>query len=195
MEKIGRLLENALQQYANKKYDKALKILNELLSEQPKFDRGWFLKGVIFEETGKPEEAVECFEKARNLSAMWFRLGLHMEDSDPQKAIACYDRAVKLDERLNMAWLNKGMLHEKLGMSAEAEGCYRKISPWRELFSRVFVPTGFFLFLSGGSFMMFDRGEKTLAILVLAMAFFCLFWLKRDAGTAILMLSKKLKAK
>jgi len=195
MENIGRLLEDALEHYANKKYDNALKLLNELLSAQPKFDRGWFLKGVILEEIGKPEEAGECFEKARNLSAMWFRLGLHMEDSDPQRAIACYDRAVENDQRFNMAWLNKGMLHEKLGMSAEAEGCYRKISPWRELFSRVIVPTGFFIFLSGGSFMMFDRGEMTLAILVMAMAFFCLFWLKRDAGTAILMLRKKLKVK
>jgi len=42
---------------------------------------------------------------------------------------------------------------------------------------------------------MFQRGERGLAIVVIAAAFFCVFWLKRDAGTAVRMVVKKSQAR
>jgi hypothetical protein len=41
---------------------------------------------------------------------------------------------------------------------------------------------------------MIQRGEKGLAVVVIAGSVFCVFWLKRDAGKAVQMAVKKYKA-
>ena len=61
MQSIGQLLEEALLHFEKKEYVKAGKLVDELLASNPEFHRGWFLKGVILEETGRPAEAEKCY--------------------------------------------------------------------------------------------------------------------------------------
>lgn len=170
---------------------KAGKLVDELLASNPEFHRGWFLKGVILEETGRSAEAEKCYQKAGNIFNMWFRLALQLEESDPEKALSYYDRVLQGDQRHNMVWLNKGLLYEKMGRTGEAGKCFRSLVPAREILSRIIVPVGFMAFLIGGAIAMFQRGNRTMSLLVAAAAVFCLLWLKRDAGTAVKMLLKK----
>jgi tetratricopeptide (TPR) repeat protein len=191
MESVGRLLEETLTSYEQRDYDRAEKIVDMLLSGNPQFHRGWFLKGVILEETGRNDDAQRCYAKAGSLFNMWFRLALQLQESDPQRALVYYDRVLEMDHTSGMALLNKGMLHEKLGDLEKAQKCFKKLSPKREIFSRIVSPAGFLLFLLIGGIMMFSRGERILSLFALASAGICFFWLKRDAGTAITMFRKK----
>jgi hypothetical protein len=83
------------------------------------------------------------------------------------------------------------MVSEKLGNIEEARRCFRNLSPLREFFSRIVIPSGFMIFLIIGTVMMIKSGETALSLIVLASAVFCMFWLKRDAGQAVQMLIKK----
>ena len=191
MESIGQLLEDALASYEKKEYGRAEKLVDMLLEGNPQFHRGWFLKGVILEETGKADVAQRCYAKAGSLFNMWFRLALQLQESDPERALVYYDRVLEMDPNFSMVLLNKGLLHEKLGDQGKAKECFEKMSPKREILSRVVSPAGFLLFLLIGGIMMISRGERTLSLFAFASALICLFWLKRDAGTAITMFRKK----
>ncbi len=194
MKEIGALLEKILAHYEKKEYSAAEKLVDELLSGNPDFPKGCFLKAIILEETGRAEEAKNFFPKSGNLFTMMFRLALQLEAADPLRALAYYDRLVQMDPRNNMMWLNRGLLYEKLGKNDEAQASFANISPGKEILSRIVIPLGFMIFLIGGAVMMIKRGNRALASLVIASAVFCLFWLKRDAGTALQMRAKKKQA-
>ena len=191
MESIGQVLEDALASYEKKEYGRAEKLVDMLLEGNPQFHRGWFLKGVILEETGKEDVAQRCYAKAGSLFNMWFRLALQIQESDPRRALVYYSRVLDMDHTYSVALLNKGLLHEKLGDREAARECFRRLSPGKDIFSRIVIPSGFLMFLliSGG--IMISRGEKILSFFVIVSAVICLFWLKRDAGVAITMLKKK----
>jgi tetratricopeptide (TPR) repeat protein len=191
MEAIGNLLEKILTHYERKEYTDAEKLADELISANPNFHRGLFLKGVILEETGRKAEAKRYYDQAGNLFTLFFRLAMQLQVTDPQRAIEYYRRVSEMDNKNNMVWLNMGLLYEKGHQTDKARDCFRNLSPLREILSRIVIPTGFMLFLVVGAVMMLRRGEKTLASIVVASAVFCLFWLKRDAGKAVQMLLKK----
>ncbi len=193
MESIGKMLEATLTHYEKKEYKEAEKLVDELLAGNPNFHRGWFLKGIILEETGRPEEAVQYMQKAGNVFTLTFRLALQLQDVDPHRALKYYDKLSDMDPHNNMVWFNKGLIHEKLGNRTEAQASFRKLDLTREMISRMVVPLLFMIFLFGGGITMMARGDRALASLVLASAVFCIFWLKRDIGKALQMLSKKKK--
>jgi len=191
LESVGKLLEDSLLSYEKKEYDRAEKLVDTLLAGNPQFHRGWFLKGVILEETGRNDDARRCYAKAGSLFNMWFRLALQIQETDPKRALIYYGRVLEMDRTFSMALLNKGVLHEKLGDYEAAKACFRALSPKREIASRIVIPSGFLLFLLIGGILMLSRGEKMLSLFAFASAVICLFWLKRDAGTAVTMLRKK----
>lgn len=190
MEAIGKMLEATLTHYEKKEYPEAEKIVDELLAANPNFHRGWFLKGIILEETGREAEAAKFMEKAGNVFTLMFRLALQLQDIDPARALGYYEKLTQMDPHNNMVWFNKGLVHEKLGDRTQAGKCFKNLTPAREIMSRIAVPLLFMLFLLGGGITMMMKGDKTLAILVLVSAVFCIFWLKRDMGTAVQMFSK-----
>jgi len=191
MESIGKLLESALEHYEKKEYGEAEKLVDQLLEGNPNFHRGWFLKGIILEETGRTEEAEKYMQKAGNVFTLMFRLALQLQDADAKRALIYYDKLAQMDPHNNMVWFNRGLIYEKLGNRTEARASFRNLDPAREIISRIIVPLLFMLFLLGGGIAMMTKGDKALASLVLASAAFCVFWLKRDIGKALQMLSKK----
>ena len=54
--------------YFARQYDSAIKPLNDVLKEDPKFDTGYWGLGLIYEQKGMPAEAVTQMEKAGALS-------------------------------------------------------------------------------------------------------------------------------
>ncbi len=195
MESIGKLLEKIIAHYEKKEYDIAERTADELLTAHPGFHRAQFLKAVILEETGRADEAEMHYAKAGNKFTLWFRLALQLHDIDPQRALVYYERVSKMDPQNNLVWFNLGNLYEKMDKLDEARSCFGKLSLAKEIASRIIIPLGFMIFLVSGAIMMVRRGEKALALIVVASAIFCVFWLKRDGGKAVQMVMKKYKYK
>ena len=191
MESIGKLLEDTLKLYERKEYVQAEKLVDALLDANPQFHRGWFLKGVILEETGRKDGAEKCYAKAGSMFNMWYRLALQLQEADPARALAYFDRVLEQDRSFSVAWLNKGMVHERLGDIENAKACFTRLSPGRELFSRVAVPAGFLVLLLISGVLLLSRGERILPFFAGLSVLVCFFWLKRDAGTALTMYRKK----
>lgn len=195
MESIGKLLDTILGHYEKKQYDEAEKAADLLLASHPDFHRGQFMKAVILEETGRAADAEQHYVKSGNRYTFWSRLAMQLQDIDPDRAIIYYERTAKADPQNSVLWFKLGELYEKKGRSNDARECYRNLSPVKEVLSKIFIPLGFMIFLLSGGIMMIQRGEQGLAAVVVAAAVFCVFWLKRDAGTAVRMIVKKSKAR
>ncbi len=190
---IGRLLEKILTHYERKEYESAEQATDELLAAHPDFHRAQFLKAVILEETGRAAEAEKHYEKAGNRLTLWARLALQLHDVDPQRALRYYERVGGMDPDNNLVWFGMGSLYEKQGRLDQARDSYRKLAPLREVLSRIVIPLGFLLIMVSGAVMMMKRGDKALALFLIASAVICLFWLKRDGGKAVQMVMKKSK--
>jgi hypothetical protein len=191
MKGIGKQLEEIIAHYEKKEYAEAEQATDKLLAVYPDFPRGQFMKAVILEETGRAADAEPHYVKAGNRFTLWSRLAMQLHDIDPKRALAYYEKAIKMDPRNNVLLLALGDLYEKTGRREDARSCYRNLSLVREVVTRIVTPIGFVVFLIIGANMMFQRNQMGLAALVIASAVFCLFWLKRDAGKAIQMIRKK----
>jgi len=195
MESIGKLLNQVIEHYEKKEYGAAEKAVDLLLALHPDFHRGQFMKAVILEETGSADESERHYGKAGNRYTLWSRLAMQLQEIDPDRAITYYERVVRMDPQNSMLWFNLGNLYEKKGRMSEARDCYRNMSPVTEVLSKIVIPLGFMILLISGGVMMIQRGEKGLAAVVVASAFFCAFWLKRDAGKTLQIIMKKSKSK
>lgn len=191
METVENLLEKALFYYERKEYTDAENAVDALIAAAPDFHRGWFLKGVILEETGRADQAEECFVKSSNAHTLMVRLALQLQEKDPERARIYFDRVLEIDPGNNFMLYQKGLMCESRGEREEAAKSFRRISAIREIMSRILIPGGFLIFLLSGAIAMFQRGEHALAWVVLASAMFCIFWMRRDSGLAIKMLLKK----
>jgi tetratricopeptide (TPR) repeat protein len=194
MQSIGKLFDKTIAHYERKEYRAAEETVDELLELHPDFQRGQFLKAVILEETGRADRAEEHYAKCGNRYTLWFRLASQLEGIDAQRALTYYERVGKNDAQNNLLWFSLGNLYERLGRQEEARASYRKLSPVREVLSRIVIPSGFIILLAGTARAMIARGDTALAFVVILSAVFCLFWLKRDGGTAVRMIRKKKKA-
>jgi tetratricopeptide (TPR) repeat protein len=191
MESIRQLLDQALHSYERKDYGKAEKAVDALLAADQNFHRGWFLKAVILEETGRTAEAQGCFSKAGSVYTLTARLALQLQESDPQRAKIYFDRALSMDPHSNFLWFHRGLLCEKAGDREEARASYRKLSLGKEVFSKIFIPVGFMVILLVSAIVMMRMGERVFLWFVITSALFCLFWIKRDTVMALQMIRKK----
>ena len=194
MESITRMLNQILAHYEKKEYEPAEKLVDGLLLSHPDFHRGQFMKAVILEETGRADAAEQYYARSGNRYTLWSRLALQLHDIDPGRALIYYERVTKADPQNNQLWYGLGELYEKMGRPGDAKECYRSLSPVKEVLSKIFIPLGFMIFLLSGAIAMIQRGEKGLAVVVVAASVFCVFWLKRDAGKAVKMIIKKYQA-
>jgi tetratricopeptide (TPR) repeat protein len=195
MESIKKLMDGILSHYEKKEYAAAMELVDDLLAMEPTYQKAWFLRGAILEETGKRAEAEKQYEKAGDLFTMWIRTAMQLQEVDPERALVYYGRVIESDPTFNPALLNKGLICEKMGKLDEARACFRRLSPGKELFSKVVTPTGFMALLLGSGLMLVHRGDWVIAMFSFVSALVCFFWLKRDAGMAIKMLTKKMKYK
>jgi len=87
--------------------------------------------GRTYVATGKPDEAVKCYNRAieqePNNAEAWNGKGTALTAADrPEEALPCFDMALQLNPDLAFAWRNKGKALDKLGRDGEARECYDK---------------------------------------------------------------------
>ena len=90
MEAIGKQLELILKCYEQKDYINAEKLLDNLLVSHPNFQRAWFLKGVVLEETDRKDEAGKFYDKAGNCFTLWFRLAIQLQEVRSAKSYVVF---------------------------------------------------------------------------------------------------------
>ena len=89
----------------------------------------WNNKGVSLDKIGKPEQALECYEKALelfpNYCYAWGNKGIiHLKLNDFATAIDCFDKALEIPGNHEMTLNNKATALEYQGKLDEAIACY-----------------------------------------------------------------------
>ena len=123
---------------------------DELLEVDPNLERAWVLKSHVLRELGRYKEAVQCLEKAAKINPARdeeYRLQVlniaetladsslipprwsaivpsekpAQEISAIQRALSYYERLLRADPRLDVAWETRAELLQRLGRSEEAD--------------------------------------------------------------------------
>lgn len=97
----------------------------------------WILVGVLLEQSGKHEKAIEAFDKALKINplnvAAWTNKGASLTDLGRYlEAIECFDAVLEINSKNKAAWNNKGLAFARLKRYKEAIKCYDealKINP------------------------------------------------------------------
>jgi tetratricopeptide (TPR) repeat protein len=97
-------------------------------SNDPNQAKTWYNKGVKLGESGRHQEALQCFESALKLDAnyteAWFNKGVALYLlGQNEEAINCFDRARSLNPSDADPWFLKGAVLKKMGRNEEATQC------------------------------------------------------------------------
>ena len=98
----------------DRNFDKAIQELDIFLKANPADSELWNSRGWLLMQEGKHREAIECFEKAKNLDSQNAH-ALNNEGlancnlGDYEKAISNFDQALGIDKNYANAWNNKGL--------------------------------------------------------------------------------------
>jgi tetratricopeptide (TPR) repeat protein len=99
--------------------------------------KDWFSKGLEFQESGKLEEAIECYDKALEINPLyegaWGNKGTCLDSMGRySNALKCYDKVLEINPKSHLGWYAKGNTLHKLDRHEEAIKCYDesiKINP------------------------------------------------------------------
>jgi tetratricopeptide (TPR) repeat protein len=115
------------------KWQEAIGFYQKALAIKPNFAGVYRNLAKVFGQIGKPEEAQQCWYQAFSLEPEKVAPGEHLNMGDAffrqekfPEAIACYDRAIKLDPNVATAYQNLGEALKKQGKLEEATAYYRK---------------------------------------------------------------------
>jgi len=91
----------------------------------------WNIEGTEFSKQKKYAEAIECFDEAIGINAMfelpWVNKGLALFDlKDYEKALECFEKTIAIHPKLGDAWENKGKTLINLRRNHEALECLNK---------------------------------------------------------------------
>jgi len=89
--------------------------LETLVRKDPGNVRAWIELGNHFFDSHRYKDAIEAYEKSLELAPedphVLTDLGvMYRRDNAPQKAVACFDRAIQAKPDFETAWFNKGIL-------------------------------------------------------------------------------------
>jgi len=93
-------------------------------------------KATLLARLGRVEAALRCYDEAalllkdneRGLADLWYNKGvlLSLNLGMHERAIACYDKTIKISPGYGLAWYNKGLCLSSLGRHEEALSCFEK---------------------------------------------------------------------
>ena len=125
-------LENVLLDIENKELASAKSHIDDFLIKYPTTSKGFDLKGLVLEEQGKIEEAIEAFKRAVELDPeadiSWFNLG-HLERMRGNYALSekYLNKAIELNDELTRAYFERAMTLKHLGKEREAIKSYNRV--------------------------------------------------------------------
>ncbi|MEG4515227.1 MULTISPECIES: tetratricopeptide repeat protein [unclassified Microcoleus] len=115
------------------KWQEAIGFYQKAIAIKPNFAGVYRNLAKVFGQISKPEEAQQCWYQAFSLEPEKVAPGEHLNMGDAffrqekfPEAIACYDRAIKLNPNVATAYQNLGEALKKQGKLEEATAYYRK---------------------------------------------------------------------
>ncbi|ORY02982.1 hypothetical protein K493DRAFT_297630 [Basidiobolus meristosporus CBS 931.73] len=129
---IQRMLGEANLLYVEKKYTEAISTLQEIIRLSPNVHKAWFTLGMIQEELGNEDKALQLYLVAAHLTlkdgALWKRLGLMSKKQGAiQQAIYCFSRAISADYHDVDAIWDRSFLYADSGQLRKAIEGYKSI--------------------------------------------------------------------
>ena len=121
----------ALQNHKKNNFQIAEKLYNEILKSSPYHEGAQSNLGILYNQLGKHQKAVNCFEKAiqinPNSANAYYSLGvIFTQLGESQKAISYYEKAIQINPNHIDAHNNLGNIFNKLGESQKAINCFEK---------------------------------------------------------------------
>ena len=121
----------ALQNHKKNNLQIAKKLYNEILKSNPYYEGAHSNLGILYNQLGKHQKAINYFEKAIQINpnnlAAYYNLGIILNElGESQKAISCYEKAIQISPNNSAVYYNLGNTLKKLGESQKAINCYEK---------------------------------------------------------------------
>ena len=121
----------ALQNHKKNNFQIAEKLYNEILKSSPFHEGAQSNLGILYNQLGKPQKAINCFEKAiqinPNSANAYYSLGvIFAQLGESQKAISCYEKAIQINPNHIHAHNNLGVIFAQLGESQKAINFFEK---------------------------------------------------------------------
>ena len=99
--------------------DSALKLINDVLNDEPENPQALFMAGYILMSDEKWGLAYSLYKRCEELyppySEVYNNMGMCLEFIDHEKALVCFDKAIDLDPSNAMAVANKGLIYSYMG--------------------------------------------------------------------------------
>ena len=121
----------ALQNHKKNNFQIAEKLYNEILKSSPYHEGAQSNLGILYNQLGKHQKAINCFEKAiqinPNFANAYYSLGaIFTQLGEIQKAISYYEKAIQINPNHIHAHNNLGITLNELGESQKAINCFEK---------------------------------------------------------------------
>ena len=121
----------ALQNHKKNNFQIAEKLYNEILKSSPFHEGAQSNLGILYNQLGKPQKAINCFEKAiqinPNSANAYYSLGvIFTQLGESQKAINYYEKAIQINPNFANAYYSLGVIFAQLEESQKAISCYEK---------------------------------------------------------------------
>ena len=121
----------ALENHKKNNLQIAKKLYNEILKSNPYYEGAHSNLGILYNQLGKHQKAINYFEKAIQINpnnlAAYYNLGIILNElGESQKAISCYEKAIQISPNNSAVYYNLGNTLKKLGESQKAISCYEK---------------------------------------------------------------------
>ena len=159
----------ALQNHKKNNFQIAEKLYNEILKSSPYHEGAQSNLGILYNQLGKHQKAINCFEKAiqinPNSANAYYSLGvIFTQLGESQKAINCFEKAIQINPNHIDAHNNLGTILNELGESQKAISCYEKAIQINPNFANAYYNLGTILNELGESQKAISCYEKAIQI-------------------------------
>lgn len=131
-------------------YNNALAYADKVLQLNKHLSEAYFLKGLIYKDLGKAEEAISHFQTAVEKNPehyeAYMQLGLLTEKQDKTIASAYYDNALRLDSNSSEARYAKALLLQQQNETEKAKQVYRELINKDPQFEKALYNLGYIYF-------------------------------------------------
>ncbi|KAF8941077.1 transcription factor TFIIIC subunit tfc4 [Dissophora ornata] len=122
---VQNLLGMANHAYVNRDYKQAVDLFQQVIVTHPSVFQAWNIMGVIQEELGNTEKALQLYLVAAHLTpkdgALWKKLAIISKNCGyNQQALYCFSRAYRADKNDMDALWDRSIMYHVLGQSAKA---------------------------------------------------------------------------
>ena len=128
----------------------ALNELNEVLKRNKNNPKGYYLKGMIYKESGDTALAISSFitttEQDPNYALAYEQLGLIYAAKGDKRGIDFYTNALRINPKNSLTRYNIGYFYQSVGDTANALKTYRELISIDPKFANAYYNIGFILF-------------------------------------------------